>query len=198
MEGTRTVTIGERIVVHLSQYARHQDAYVCPPEMSQAGIAHCLGISRAHAAIELKRQMTAGRVEVRIAHVTGMPTRRKVYRLTPRGEGVARLVRERALRRTAHLVLPNGQSEAMLAPRALEVLRRHGVAEGRALLLLLTRRRIDLRQAGIRRPPPRIVPTRDLEARAHAAFARTFYRPVAWQFEVLLGPPHAPPVRAAA
>ena len=88
MTDLRPLTIGERIVVHLSQFLRHQDEYVVPPGMAQSGIAESLGISRAHTAIELRRAMDAGRVEVRIAHVTGAPTRRKVYRLTPKGERV--------------------------------------------------------------------------------------------------------------
>ena len=194
----RTPTIGERIVVHLSQYLRHGDAYVAPPEMSQGGIATALGISRAHAAIELKRAMEAGRVEVRMAHVTGAPTRRKVYRLTPKGAGVARAVRNRVLGRVVELVLPDGRSQVLPGLPALHTLRRFGVAEGRAVLLLLSRTRIDVRQPSVRRPSPPQIPARSPEARAALAFERAFVRPVAWQFDVVLGPPHAPPVPAAA
>jgi len=194
----KTLTIGERIVVHLSQYLRHGDAYVAPPEMSQGGIAVSLGISRAHAAIELKRARDAGRVEVRMAHVTGAPTRRKVYRLTPKGEGVARTVRNRVLGRIVELVLPDGRSEVMPGLPALHALRRFGVPEGRAVLLLLSRARIDVRQPYVRRPSPPQVSARSPEARAVLAFERVFVRPVAWQLDVVLGPPHAPPIPAAA
>src|SRR5881397_1771001 len=133
---TSTMTIGERIVVHLSQYLRKQDAFVCPPGMSQGGTATSLGITRAHAAIELRRQMDAGRVAVRVAHVTGMPTRRKVYTLTPRGATLADSVRNRALAVTKEMALPNGHTESMSGPQALETLRLYGVPEGRAILLL--------------------------------------------------------------
>ena len=194
----KTPTIGERIVVHLSQYRRQGDAYVAPPEMSQGGIATALGISRAHAAIELKRAREAGRVEVRMAHVTGAPTRRKVYRLTPKGEGLARAVRNRVLGRIVELVLPDGRAEVMPGLPALQALRRFGVAEGRAVLLLLSRTRIDVRQPNVRRPSPPQISARSPEARAVLAFERVFVRPVAWQFDVVLGPPHAPPVPAAA
>lgn len=194
------LTIGERILVHLSQYVQHYEAYVCPPEMAQSGIATCLGISRAHAAIELKRQMAAGRVTVRLAHVTGMPTRRKVYALTPPGVEIVRRVRERAFDRTVELVLPDGGAEAVPGARALEILRRHGVGEGRAVLLLLTRERIDVRAPGVRHPVPLRPhpPVRSPEMHASDAFRHAFVRPIAWQFEVVLGPPHAPPVPAAA
>jgi len=150
MTDTQTLTIGERIVVHLSQYGRVQDEFVVPPEMAQTGIAHSLGISRAHAAIELRRQMDAGRVVVRIGHVAGMPSRRKVYRLTSNGEGIARSLRNRALARTVAIMFEDGRVESLPGPQALEALRRRGVAEGRSVLLILTRGRIDLRQPGLR------------------------------------------------
>ena len=63
------VTVGERIVVHLSGFLRHVDAYEVPPEMTQDGIGAALGISRAHVALELKRLKAAGKVEERMAHV---------------------------------------------------------------------------------------------------------------------------------
>lgn len=197
MAETNRLTIGERIVVHLSQYVRHEDAYVCPPEIAQSGIARSLGISRAHAAIELKRQMDAGRVTMRTAHVAGMPTRRKVYHLTPKGRVVASEVRARVPDRTVEVVAPHGEAATMSGDRALGVLRRHGVSEGRAVLLVLLRARIDLRNPTVRRPPPQ-QPVRSAEARANAAFRRTFQRPFAWQLEAVLGPPHVPRVSVAA
>jgi len=198
MTETKPLTIGERIVVHLSQYARVQDEYVVPPGMAQTGIAESLGLSRAHVAIELRRQMDAGRIEVRIAHVTGAPTRRKVYRLTPKGATVAHSVRDRALGRTVELVQPGGRIEAMSGPQALTVLRRHGVAEGRAILMLLLHRRIDVVRVGLRRGSAGRAPVRSAEARARAAFVRAYVRPFAWHLAVVQGPPHAPPVPVAA
>ena len=197
MNHTRPLTVGERIVVHLSQYLRVQDEYVVPPGMAQEGISTSLGISRAHAAIELKRAMAAGRVEMRIGHVAGRGSRRKVYRLTPRGESLAHSVRDRAFRRTVQLVLPDGQ-EAMPGPRAVEAMRRHGIGEARAVLMLLTADRIDVRDVRDRSVAP--TPTRpgDAESRAWARFESAFVRPFAWHLEVVLGPPHAPPVAVAA
>ena len=195
MTETRALTIGERIVVHLFQYARNQDAFVCPVEMSQAGIADSLGISRAHAAIELKRQMDAGRVVTRVAHVMGAPTRRKVYTLTPKGFLIADSVRARAAHRSVEVVGLDGRSVRMPGLRALETARRHGVREGRAVLLVLMGGRIDLRETSAGRS---VGPVRAPEVRARLSFDAAFVRPVAWQLEVVLGPPHAPPVPAAA
>ena len=140
------------------------------------------------------------RAQLRIGHVAGMPSRRKVYRLTSNGEGIARSLRNRALARTVAIMFEDGRVESLPGPQALEALRRRGVAEGRSVLLILTRGRIDLRQPGLRRaplPPPhgRVL---SAEARARAAFDAAFVRPYAWQLEVVLGPPHVPPVAVAA
>src|SRR5436309_3445298 len=167
--------------------------------VAQAGIADSLAITRAHAAIELERALNAGRVEVRVAHVTGEPTRRKVYRLTRKGAGLAQTVRQRALRRTVELVRHDGRPEALSGRQALDVLRSAGVGEGRAVLLVLTRRHIDLRRPGTRRPiPPSEREVTTAENRMRDSFERAFVRPVAWQFEVVLGPPHAPPLPVGA
>ena len=192
------VTIGEQIIVHLSQYVRRQDDFVCPPGMSQGGIATSLGISRAHAAIELRRAMDAGRVTRRIAHVTGEPSRRKVYALTPQGRLIADSVRSRALAVTTELVLPDGLRETMEGRRAIETLRWHGIPEGRAVLLLLTLDRIDVGKAALQPLAAKAKAGPSVEALAAETFRRAFVQPVAWQFEVVLGPPHAPPFPAAA
>jgi len=193
-----SVTIGERIILHLSQYVRQQDDFVCPSGMSQGGIATSLGISRAHAAIELRRAMDAGRVTVRIAHVTGEPTRRKVYALTRHGRGLADSVRGRALAVTTELFLPDGQKEIMEGRAAIETLRRYGIPEGRAVLLLLTHDRIDVEEMARHRLAEVGRARASAEAVAVDAFRRMFVQPVAWQFEVVLGPPHVPPFPAAA
>lgn len=195
---TFPLTIGERILLQLHQYIRQQDDFVCPQGMSQGGIATSLGISRAHAAIELRRLMDAGRVVVRIAHVTGMPTRRKVYALTPRGASAAQCVRDRLAVVTRELLLPDGRAEAMDGPRALQTLRQCGVPEGRAVVLLLTAERIDVRRAALRVGASPKATKSMVELRALDAFQRAFVDPVSWQFEVVLGPPHAPPIPAAA
>ncbi|HYV08774.1 MAG TPA: ATPase, partial [Thermoplasmata archaeon] len=83
------VTVGERVLVHLSGFLRHADAYECPIEMTQDGIAAALSISRAHVALELKRLKTTGKVAERMAHVANARSRRKVYDLTPAGQEIA-------------------------------------------------------------------------------------------------------------
>lgn len=88
------LTVGERIVLHLAQYSRLQDDFDVPIDVSQDGIAAALRISRAHAAIELKKLKESEEVRERLAHIRRGKTKRKVYFLTPRGESRAGNVRE--------------------------------------------------------------------------------------------------------
>ena len=92
------ITVGERIVLHLAQYSKHQNDFDAPFEVSQDGIGEALRISRAHAAIELKKLKEAGTVAERIAHIRAGPVKRKVYFLTESGEQRARNLKDFANR----------------------------------------------------------------------------------------------------
>jgi DNA-binding MarR family transcriptional regulator len=75
-------TVGDHVLVHLGNHRRHNEGFVMPVAMTQSGLADALGISRAHAAVELKRLVAAGKVTTDIRHVTGQANRKKVYMLT--------------------------------------------------------------------------------------------------------------------
>ncbi len=87
------VTIGERIILHLAQYSKFKDDFDAPVDVSQDGIAEALRISRAHAAIELKKLKESILVEERIAHIRRGNTKRKVYYLNKTGEDKANSLR---------------------------------------------------------------------------------------------------------
>jgi len=149
-----SVTVGERVLVHLSGFLRHADAYECPVEMTQDGIAAALALSRAHVALELKRLKTAGRVQERMAHVAHARSRRKVYELTPAGQEVARRMREHARARTVQLSEPQGVRE-VLGSDAIEALRRSGLRESEAVQQVLASDVIELpRPAAPKAPVP--------------------------------------------
>ncbi len=88
-----TLTVGERIVLHLGQYSKYMDSYDAPLDVSQDGIASALRISRAHAAIELKKLKENNEVIENLVHIKKGKTKRKVYFLTPAGEERASKVR---------------------------------------------------------------------------------------------------------
>ncbi|HEY3419312.1 MAG TPA: tetratricopeptide repeat protein [Methanomassiliicoccales archaeon] len=87
------VTIGERIILHLAQYSKFKDDFDAPVDVSQDGIAEALRISRAHAAIELKKLKESALVDERIAHIRRGSTKRKVYYLNKPGEDKANSLR---------------------------------------------------------------------------------------------------------
>lgn len=81
-----TLVVWERIVAHLGPYSTQQkDGMIGPIQVTQEGIGEALGISRAHAAIILKKLVAEGRVEERLQHVNGTVSRRKTYYLTENG-----------------------------------------------------------------------------------------------------------------
>lgn len=80
------LTVSERILLHLSNYVKYEDKFETPFDITQDGIAQACMISRAHAAIELKKLKSASLIEERLSHVKRGKTRRKVYFLTPVGK----------------------------------------------------------------------------------------------------------------
>lgn len=83
------LTVSERILYHLNSYIKYEDKYEAPFDMTQDGVSQACGISRAHAAIELKKLKSSGIIEERLCHVRKGKTRRKVYFLTPQGKSRA-------------------------------------------------------------------------------------------------------------
>lgn len=81
-----SLTVADRIVIHLSNYTKYLESYDVPIDISQDGIAAGLRISRAHATIELKKLKENGYVTEKQSHIKKGKTRRKVYFLSPRGE----------------------------------------------------------------------------------------------------------------
>ena len=129
-------TIGNRLLVHLSCYSRYKDEYVCPMEMTQDGMSQRLGISRAHAALELKRLKGRNQVEYRLAHVVKAKTRRKVYELTPAGERIADEVKDKARRKKVRLLDGNGGMECT-GIDAIRLLCSRGLTETEAFSRIL-------------------------------------------------------------
>jgi hypothetical protein len=80
-----SLTVKEKIQLHLLEYAKFTDEYSVPPEITQLGISERVGIHLKHLSQYLKPLLEAGQVEERTAHVTGKRQRQKVYNLTSIG-----------------------------------------------------------------------------------------------------------------
>ncbi len=85
----------ERILVHLYAYRKYVDRYEYPVEMTQAGIAHAVGISVTHIPRNIKRLMEEGLVSMQKGHVSGKKKRVAVYFLTPSGVRKAKEIIEK-------------------------------------------------------------------------------------------------------
>jgi len=83
------LTVSERILYHLNGYVKFEDKYEVPFDVTQDGISQACSISRAHAAIELKKLRAAGVVDEKLSHVRRGKSRRKVYSLTVQGKAKA-------------------------------------------------------------------------------------------------------------
>ena len=80
-------TIGDRLILHLYTYrsVNPEDYFNIPWELTQDGISSSLGISRAHASIELKRQKEKGTITETLVRIKGGKVRRYAYSLTEKG-----------------------------------------------------------------------------------------------------------------
>ncbi len=157
------MTVGERILVHLSGFLRHAESYECPVEMTQDGIANALLLSRAHVALELKRLKSTGKVQERMAHVANARSRRKVYELTPAGQEISRRMREHARVRTIDLSGPEGR-RTVAGAEAIDALRHAGLREAEAVQRILASDVVELPRPQPTKPAA--VPTRTFFGRA--------------------------------
>jgi len=89
-----SLTVKEKIQLHLLEYARFSEEYSVPPEITQSGISERVGIRLKHLSQYLKPLLEGGQVEERTAHVTGKKQRLKVYHLTSVGWVNASKVRD--------------------------------------------------------------------------------------------------------
>jgi tetratricopeptide (TPR) repeat protein len=83
------LTVSERILYHLSNYTKFEDKYEVPFDITQDGISQSCSISRAHAAIELKKLKATSIIEEKLSHVKRGKARRKTYFLTQAGKAKA-------------------------------------------------------------------------------------------------------------
>ncbi len=84
-----------RLVLHIAAQGAVGAHEVAPPELTQAGMAKALGAKQNTIATLLKRLEVAQVLTSDVRHVKGAPRRMKVYRLTTRGEELARDIRTR-------------------------------------------------------------------------------------------------------
>jgi PKD repeat protein len=91
--GEEPKQLSSRLVVYLSQLGALRDDDVPTVDWTQFGMSERLGARQNVISNVLRRLVSAGVVEEDLRHVQRQPRRLKVYRLTPRGEALARDLR---------------------------------------------------------------------------------------------------------
>ncbi len=87
--------LSQRIVLHLAAQGNPGPYEVAPPGATQSGMIAALGVRQNALTNVLRRLVDGGILEVDVRHVRGQPRRLKVYRLSTRGELLARELRHR-------------------------------------------------------------------------------------------------------
>jgi len=90
------VLISHRVVLHLAQLGRLGSDEVAVAGFTQGGMATALNVPQTSLTNVLRRLGAAGILTEDVRHVHGRDRRLKVYRLTARGEELARELRHRA------------------------------------------------------------------------------------------------------
>jgi len=91
--GRVRVTVNQKILVHLLDYARAGDRSDAPRETTQQGIADVLHARRSHVTLALNALEERGLVESRTTRIVAGTRRKKAYDLTPYGYARARETR---------------------------------------------------------------------------------------------------------
>ena len=91
------ITVRERALLHLNRFPNMNPSEIfnVPFDLTQDGIASVLGISRAHASLELKKLKESGKVDDWLAHIKGAGSKRKAYYLLSDGASEADMLKKR-------------------------------------------------------------------------------------------------------
>jgi len=103
------ITVEERLLLHLLDYSKYEDAYDVPISLSQEGIAKAINIRRNDVSRTIKNIINKGWVDVRLGHVEGVGRRRKVYFLTPSGYTNALKIKEAILELEVPIIEKDGK-----------------------------------------------------------------------------------------
>ena len=140
------LSVWESIVLHLARFSRFSSEFEVPGAVVQEGIADGADVTRAHAAVELKKLRDKGLISERLAHVRGARTKKKAYFLTSDGEAAARQMRASAFGARLSLTTLEGEERELSGEDCVKYLAgAAGLSEVEALRLVFGGERIDAR-----------------------------------------------------
>jgi DNA-binding MarR family transcriptional regulator len=94
-DGKSSVTVNEKILLHLKDYSSYRDATEVPKDVTQKGIANAVGILPSHTPRALKRLIRDGLVAERDGYVGGGTRKSRVYFLSDNGNQRTKRLAER-------------------------------------------------------------------------------------------------------
>jgi len=89
-----SLTVDERVILHLMDFIPNEEDFEAPEGSTQAGIAKGVGIERKHVPRAVKKLISDEIIESRVSHVKGGKQRKKVYFLTFEGKALSRRIWE--------------------------------------------------------------------------------------------------------
>ncbi|MGA1821660.1 MAG: hypothetical protein ACMUIG_03955 [Thermoplasmatota archaeon] len=87
-----SLTVDERVVLHLMDFIPNEEDFEAPEGSTQAGIANGVGIERKHVPRAVNKLIDQKMLETRVSHVKGSRQRKKVYFLSFEGKALARRI----------------------------------------------------------------------------------------------------------
>jgi DNA-binding MarR family transcriptional regulator len=108
-----SLTVDERVILHLLEFSLHEEDFEAPEGTTQAGIALGIGIARKHVPRAVNKLINEGLVATRVSHVKGAKQRKKVYYLTLRGKELGRRLWETLAKKEVVLHSEDGCEKTM-------------------------------------------------------------------------------------
>ncbi|MEA3559152.1 MAG: hypothetical protein U9R75_07870 [Candidatus Thermoplasmatota archaeon] len=87
-----SLTVDERVVLHLMNLTPNEEDFEAPDGATQAGIARNVGIERKHVPRAVKKLIAEELITTKVSHVKGGRQRKKVYFLTFEGKALSRKI----------------------------------------------------------------------------------------------------------
>ncbi len=103
-----SLTVSERMLLHLLDFPKVEQSFEAPFEVSQEGIAKAVSIHRKHFMQNMKKMIDKGLVGEKLAHVAGARQRKTVYFLKWEGTSLAKKIKEEL--DSVEITLPEGKT----------------------------------------------------------------------------------------
>jgi DNA-binding MarR family transcriptional regulator len=108
-----SLTVEERIVLHLGDFANAEGKYEMPAGLTQRGIAENVGVQQKHLSRHIQKLVAGGLAEEATARVSGMKQRMKIYKLTYSGHARAGELRKFVGSTVVTVVMKGGETREM-------------------------------------------------------------------------------------